>query len=94
MLRHKMTADDLAHAWDTEPTETVRTLLWEIARLRATLKRAHQVRTAVGDTAPPGVSPTVWSAFCGEVDGEPCISDAPTTRQQMRAERAVKRIKD
>jgi hypothetical protein len=88
-MRHRMTADDLAAAWDEQPSEVTRLLLWEIARLRSTIKRAHQVRRAVGDTPPPNVSPTVWGALCSELDTEPCIVDKPTARQKQRIEQGI-----
>jgi hypothetical protein len=92
-MRHRMTAADLAALYDAEPTATVRALLWEVARLRSVIKRAHQIRVAVGDTAPTNVNSITWTAFCSEVDREPCVTDKPTERQTRRTERGVQTMK-
>ena len=93
-MRHKHTAADLARLYDAEPTDTVQTLLWEIARLRSVIKRAHTVRTMVGDDPPAGVSAMVWGILCSELDSEPCIVDPPTERRQRRTAQAVQRMRD
>lgn len=92
-MRHRMITADFAAAYDADPSPVVKALLWEIARLRSVIKRAHQVRTALGDATLPRVNPTICAALCYELDSEPAVSDSPTERQLQRAKQSVEQIK-
>jgi hypothetical protein len=93
MMRPRLTANDLARLYDEAPSQAMRTVLWEVARLQSTVKRAYQVRKDLGDTCPPQVNSTIWQCFISEIDAEPCLSDELTPRQQRKTERAVRSIK-
>ena len=89
MMRPRLTANDLAAAYDECPTPAMRRVLWEIARLQSTIKRAAEVRRMVGNSAPPGVDTFYWSLFCDDIDHEPCLTDGLTPRQQQRIAEGV-----
>lgn len=86
MLPPPLTAAELAALYDAEPTPTVRRLLYEIARLRARVQRAHQIRTLIGPQH-YGVTDAVWMAFENELNGEPCLPDPMTPRQIARVQK-------
>lgn len=90
--RPPLTAAQLAEIYDREPTETVRRLLYEIHRLRATIMRADQIRKMIGSGGSAYVAGTVWECFERELDAEPCVTDRPTPRQQKRIEERMRRL--
>jgi hypothetical protein len=59
----------------------MRRVLWEVARLQGTIKRAHMVRKDLGDACPPGVNSLIWECFISEIDAAPCLADKLTPRQ-------------
>jgi hypothetical protein len=56
-------------------------LLWEI-HLRSTVSRANQIRRFIDGHGSGAVPSIVWACFERELDTEPCLTDAPTPRQQ------------
>jgi hypothetical protein len=94
MMRPRLTANDLARLYDESPSPAMRTVLWEVAKLHCTIKRAYAVRKDLGNNCPPGVDTTTWKCFIYEIDAEPCLSDERTPRQQKRIAEGVARIKD
>jgi hypothetical protein len=92
-MRPRLTAADLAAAYDECPTPAMRRVLWEVARLQGMIKRAHMVRKDLGDTCPPQVNSTIWQCFISEIDAEPCLADKLTPRQQQRIAAGVARTK-
>lgn len=95
-MRHRRppTAAELAEIYDREPTETVLRLLQEIHRLRATIRRADQVRQMIGKQGSAYVAGTVWECFERELDAEPCLTDPPTPRQQKLTEAMMRKWAD
>jgi hypothetical protein len=87
--RPPLTAARLAQIYDELPHPVVLELLWEIHRLRATVMRAHQIRSLLGPGGSGAVPSTVWSCFEQELDAEPCLTDKPTQRQQVVIDRIV-----
>ncbi|WP_042266804.1 hypothetical protein [Paraburkholderia heleia] len=87
--RPPLTAARLAEIWDECPQPLVLELLWEIHRLHATIRRAHQIRSLLGPGGSGVVPSTVWSCFERELDREPCLTDKPTPRQQAVIDRIV-----
>ncbi|WP_322105835.1 hypothetical protein [Paraburkholderia sp. J41] len=86
--RPPLTARRLAEIWDErQPDPVVLDLLWEIHRLRATIRRAHQIRTYIRHNY-SGVPLTVWECFNRELDAEPCLTDESTPRQQAKVEKS------
>jgi hypothetical protein len=81
---------ELAALWDAEPTPVVLSLLWEIHRLQATIRRAQQVREMIR-SRPGSVPDIVWLAFEKELDAEPCLTDGQTERQRKKIERWMAR---
>lgn len=88
--RTPLTAERLAEIWDDHPSLVVLELLWEIHRLRATIRRADQVRRELRPYRHM-VAGTIWDCFERDLDTEPCLTDAPTLRQQANIDRAVER---
>lgn len=87
--RTPLTAARLAEIWDDHPYPVVLELLWEIHRLRATIRRADQVRQMLGPHGSHGIPETVWGCFVRELDAEPCLTDPPTPRQQAIVDNIV-----
>lgn len=79
--RAPLAAARLAEIYDEQPTPVVLELLWEIHRLRATIRLTHQVLTSIGDQ-PVGVPQFVWQIFVDTIEAEPCLRDPLTPRQQ------------
>jgi hypothetical protein len=92
-MRPRMTAADLAAAWDECPTPAMRRVLWEVLLLQGTIKRAHNLRMALGNGCPPGVNPIIWECFRDQIDAEPSLHDEMTPRQRKRSEAYVARAK-
>lgn len=92
-MRHRppLTAAELAAIYDREPTDAVLRLLQEIHRLRATVRRADQIRRMIG-TGGAAVPSVVWTAFENELKAEPCLTDPPTPRQESQIERSRQRL--
>ncbi|WP_027818858.1 hypothetical protein [Paraburkholderia bannensis] len=65
-------------------------LLWEIHRLRSTIRRANQVRHFIGEHH-GGVPYSVWECFERELAAEPCLTDPPTPRQRAIVDGMVAR---
>jgi hypothetical protein len=84
--RPPLTADQLAQIYDDYPMPVVADLLWEIHRLRETIRRADQIRKMI-KTAPVGVPIIVWELFEKELDAEPCLTDRPTPRKKVGLDR-------
>ena len=93
MMRPRLTANDLARAYDECPTPAMRRVLWEVAKLQRVIKRAHEVRKMIGSNPPPGVDLYYWGLFCHDIDNEPCLNDEQTPRQKQRIAEGVARIK-
>jgi hypothetical protein len=92
-MRPRLTAQDLARLYDECPTEQMRKVLWEVALLQGTIKRAHNLRMALGDSCPPGVNPIIWECFRDQIDAELSLRDEMTPRQRQRSEAYVARAK-
>ena len=92
-MRHRppLTATRLAEIWDQHPEPVVLELLWEIHRLRATISRADQIRRMIGKSGDALVAGSIWSCFERELDAEPCLTDAPTPRQQAIVDKLIDR---
>jgi len=92
-MRHRapLNAQRLAEIYDANPTPVVLELLWEIHRLRATIKRAEQVRQMIGKRGHSLVPGSVWSCFERELDAEPCLTDPPTPRQKAMVDKIIER---
>jgi hypothetical protein len=88
MNRPRLNALDLAKAWDDAPSPTMRKVLWEVAYLRAMVKRAAYIRNAIGDTCPRGVESFMWTVFCNEIDREPCVTDTERTPRSVARTKA------
>ncbi len=91
--RAPLTAIELAEIWDREPTETVKTLLWEIARLRATIMRAQQIREMCRQ-APADIPGALWQVFGMELDREPCLNEEKSPRQKAQLDAALVRLRN
>ena len=85
-MRPRLTAQDLARLYDECPTEQMRKVLWEVALLQGTIKRAYNVRVAWGNECPPGVNRIIWDCFISQIDAEPSLRDEMTPRQRQRSE--------
>ena len=92
-MRPRMTAADLAAAWDECPHPAMRRVLWEVLLLQGTVKRAYNLRMALGNECPPGVNPIIWTCFRDQIDAEPSLRDEMTPRQKRRSEQYVARAK-
>jgi hypothetical protein len=78
-----LTAAELADIYDRHPLPVVLRLLWEIHRLRATIRRANQVRLMVGTRVGSANTPAgIWERFEQDLDAEPCLTDPLTPRQK------------
>jgi len=95
-MRHRppLTAAELAEIYDREPTPTVRRLLQEIHRLRATVLRANQIRRMIGKHGSAYVAGSVWECFERELDAEPCLTDPPTPRQRELSEKMMRILEE
>ncbi|WP_322041835.1 hypothetical protein [Paraburkholderia sp. J67] len=78
-----LTAAELADIYDQHPLPVVLRLLWEIHRLRSTIRRANQVRQMIGTRVGSANTPAgIWERFEQDLDAEPCLSDPLTPRQK------------
>ncbi|WP_027820443.1 hypothetical protein [Paraburkholderia bannensis] len=78
-----LTAAELADIYDRHPLPVVLQLLWEIHRLRSTIRRANQVRLMIGTRVGSANTPAgIWERFEQDLDAEPCLTDPLTPRQK------------
>ncbi|WP_321846454.1 hypothetical protein [Paraburkholderia bannensis] len=78
-----LTAAELADIYDRHPLPVVLQLLWEIHRLRSTIRRANQVRMMIGTRVGSANTPAgIWERFEQDLDAEPCLTDPLTPRQK------------
>lgn len=71
-FKRKLTRAELQAIQGRNDSEDVKTLLWEIARLRAIALRADQLQASLGNLAGPGL---ILSALRAEFKDEPCIAE-------------------
>jgi hypothetical protein len=72
--RTPLTAAELRQIYDENPTPAVRTLLWEIHRLRLTLIHVNDVRRCFR-SQPTSVPTPLWDLFLKRLNAEPCLRD-------------------
>lgn len=72
-FKQKLTRAELQAIQGRNDSEDVKTLLWEIARLRALALRADQLQASLGNLAGgPGL---ILSALRAELKNDPCIDE-------------------
>lgn len=72
-FKRKLTRAELQGIQARNDSEDVKTLLWEIARLRAIALRADQLQASLGNLA--GGTGLILSALRAELKDEPCIAE-------------------
>lgn len=70
-------------------SEDVRTLLWEIKRLRAMLLRADQLRDRF--PKPGNCLDAVWEEFQRDLAAEPCVTELGEIKEQLTSPTGQKR---
>lgn len=78
----KLTAEDLRGILNVYPHPEVRTLLWEIYRLRLLVLRADQL-TRVMDAGCAATTQQVLATLRDELVGEPCIKEDAARRRDL-----------
>lgn len=72
-FKRKLTRAELQTIQARNDSEDVKTLLWEVARLRALALRVDQLQASLGNLAGgPGL---ILSALRAELQDEPCITE-------------------
>ncbi len=74
-MRPKLTKAELKAIQDRSDSPDVRTLLWEIKRLRGIVLRADQLQKALGEMG--GAQGMMLDGLRAELEGEPCIEEFP-----------------
>jgi hypothetical protein len=74
-MRPKLTRADLHEIGIRSNSPDVRTLLWEIKRLRAIVLRADQLVRELGPLG--GAAGMMRDGLQAELEGEPCVAEFP-----------------
>ena len=78
-MRPKLTRADLQAIRERSDSPDVRTLLWEIKRLRGLVLRADQLTRVLGNIG--GAQGMVLDGLRAELEGEPCVAEFPRLGQ-------------
>jgi hypothetical protein len=74
-MRPKLTRADLQAIRERSDSPDVRTLLWEIKRLRGLVLRADQLTRVLDNLG--GSKGMILDGLRAELEGEPCVAEFP-----------------
>lgn len=81
-MKPPLTKADLQAIQERNESPDVRTLLWEIKRLRGIVLRADQLQRLMGDVG--GSQGMVLNGLRAELEGEPCVAEQPRLDGEAR----------
>lgn len=89
-FKKPLTTDELRELWLRNQTADMRTVLWEVKRLRSLVIRANQMQQVVVPTSQAGG--WILESFREALDGEPCIEERLPMPEAPPSDREIKRL--